>query len=421
MTVKQNIPALRFPEFEGEWKSNNIGSIGELEGGGTPQTKNSTFWDGNIPWISSSDVKDDDIFNLNVTRFITDEAIAASATKRIPKNSILIVTRVGVGKVAYSVVEICTSQDFQSLTPKRDNPKFLAYQIQLKAKKFLEFNQGTSIKGITKADLSQIEINTPTLPEQQKIASFLSAVDKKIKQLTRKKALLEKYKQGVMQQIFSREIRFRPALSDLPRAESRGVEGPENGEEYPEWEWKTLGDLCEPPQYGMNASAIAFDGLNKYIRITDIDENSRKYKPNPVTSPEGLMDEKYRLKGGDLLFARTGASVGKSYIYKASDGNLFFAGFLIKFHVKKALPNFVFMSTLLDSYPEWVKKMSMRSGQPGINAEEYKTLPIHLPCREEQQKIASFLSELDEKIGQVGQQLEKAKEWKKGLLQGMFV
>jgi type I restriction enzyme S subunit len=102
---------------------------------------------------------------------------------------------------------------------------------------------------------------------------------------------------------------------------------------------------------------------------------------NIATTLRGKMDaDDFRVKEGDLLFARTGASVGKSYLYRISDGILYFAGFLIRFHVKDAVPAFIYLQTQTSKYDKWVKVMSMRSGQPGINAEEYKTFEISFPC-----------------------------------------
>jgi type I restriction enzyme S subunit len=140
-----------------------------------------------------------------------------------------------------------------------------------------------------------------------------------------------------------------------------------------------------------------------------------------LTSPEGDLKTEYQLKTGDILFARTGASVGKSYYYSESDGKLFFAGFLIKFSVVSGNAYFIYLQTLTYTYRKWVQRMSMRSGQPGINAEEFKSLKVCFPKKDEQDKIAHFLSTLDEKIGIVDGQLEKTKTFKIGLLQGMLV
>lgn len=187
-----------------------------------------------------------------------------------------------------------------------------------------------------------------------------------------------------------------------------------------EWVEKKLGEISENIMYGMNSAAIEFDGNNKYLRITDIDESSRTYIPNPITSPNGKIDIKYKLKDNDLVFARTGASVGKSYLYNRKDGNLFFAGFLIRFSITYGNPYFVYTQTLRDNYDKWVQLMSMRSGQPGINAEEYKTFSFKSPTLPEQTKIANFLSAVDDKITQLKKKKELLEQYKKGVMQKIF-
>ncbi|MDM1460477.1 restriction endonuclease subunit S [Myroides odoratimimus] len=165
-----------------------------------------------------------------------------------------------------------------------------------------------------------------------------------------------------------------------------------------EWETKKLGEIATNVMYGINAAATNYDGENQYIRITDIDEQTRLFCPNPLSSPDGELDNKYLLHKGDILFARTGASVGKSYLYNDKDGKVYFAGFLIRLNVKAEDPYFIFSQTLTEKYQRWVLTMSMRSGQPGINAEEYKLLPIVTPSIQEQEKISSFLLLIDERI-----------------------
>ena len=187
-----------------------------------------------------------------------------------------------------------------------------------------------------------------------------------------------------------------------------------------EWEEKRLGNISNKIMYGIGSSAIQFDGTNKYLRITDIDESSRTFIPNPLTSPDGIIKEKYKLVEGDIVFARTGASVGKSYLYNHKDGNLIYAGFLIKVHIKDANPYFVYAHTFKEYYNKWVQVMSVRSGQPGINAEEYKLLPIKLPSKPEQEKIASFLSSVDTKIEQLTSKTKLLQEYKKGVMQKIF-
>ena len=201
-------------------------------------------------------------------------------------------------------------------------------------------------------------------------------------------------------------------MSNVPKLRFKEFSG--------EWEEKTLGEISSKVLYGIGSSAIAYDGVNKYLRITDIDESSRTFIPNPLTSPGGDIEEKYKLVAGDLVFARTGASTGKSYLYNEKDGNLIYAGFLIKFHINKANPYFVYINTFKEQYYKWVQIMSMRSGQPGINAEEYKLLPLFLPSKQEQEKIASFLNQIDIKIEQLTKKEELLKQYKKGVMQKIF-
>lgn len=194
----------------------------------------------------------------------------------------------------------------------------------------------------------------------------------------------------------------------------------DDGNQFPSWDEKKLGDICTPLTYGMNVAAIKYDGLNKYIRITDIDDESHLYKSDEYVSPNGVLDDRYLVGENDILFARTGASVGKSYIYNKKDGKLYYAGFLIKAHVKSENSNFVFYQTLTERYAKWVQLTSMRSGQPGINANEYSEFGIQIPCLQEQQKTASLFTELDNLIQSAEKELEGYRELKQGMLQKMF-
>ena len=149
-------------------------------GGGTPSSSNESFWQGTIPWVSSSDIVENDIKNISISRYITEEAIAHSATKLCPAPSILIVSRVGVGKIALSKEAICTSQDFCNLINIKVEPIFLTYCLsQIMKRKSMEV-QGTSIKGITTSEIQKISINIPSLQEQKKIGKILSLLDERI-------------------------------------------------------------------------------------------------------------------------------------------------------------------------------------------------------------------------------------------------
>ena len=165
-----------------------------------------------------------------------------------------------------------------------------------------------------------------------------------------------------------------------------------------DWEVIPLGKgLSGRPSYGINAPAVPYsDRLPVYIRITDITEDGQYNPSNPV-SVKSADSEKFYLEDGDIVFARTGASVGKSYKYRPSDGQLVFAGFLIRVHPDSINLHAPYIAAYVTTGPywRWVQLMSMRSGQPGINGNEYALLPIPKPPITEQRAIATALSDVD--------------------------
>lgn len=190
-----------------------------------------------------------------------------------------------------------------------------------------------------------------------------------------------------------------------------------------DWEQRKLGDVAIGFDYGLNAAATNYDGKNKYVRITDIDDESHVFKTDDLTSPDTNLEnvENYKLSEGDVLFARTGASVGKAYKYKASDGDVYFAGFLIRAKVKPEYDaEFVFQNTLTDKYDKFIRITSQRSGQPGVNAQEYQSFEILVPKLDEQRKIGAYFKNLDHLITLHQRKLEKLQNMKKSCLQKMF-
>ena len=170
---------------------------------------------------------------------------------------------------------------------------------------------------------------------------------------------------------------------------------------YLSWEQRKLGSVAASFDYGLNAAATDYDGQNKYLRITDIDDITHEFLKSDLTTPlaDLAMSSDYLLEEGDLLFARTGASVGKTYLYRQYDGTVYFAGFLIRARIgESADPEFVYQATLTDAYKKYVAITSQRSGQPGVNAQEYADYQLMLPSRMEQQQIGRTLRSLDNLI-----------------------
>lgn len=190
-----------------------------------------------------------------------------------------------------------------------------------------------------------------------------------------------------------------------------------------DWEQRKLGEMAESFQYGLNAAAKKYDGKNKYIRITDIDDLSHEFSQSNLTSPDTDISQadNYRLNEGNILFARTGASVGKTYIYKHSDGRVYYAGFLIRAKLFKEYDSeFVFQNTLTSKYKRFIQITSQRSGQPGVNAQEYENYGLMVPSLKEQKGIGNLLANLDKLITLHQHKLEQQKKLKKYFLQNMF-
>ena len=212
----------------------------------------------------------------------------------------------------------------------------------------------------------------------------------------------QKYKRGLISEILNQKIRIT--------------------HEDEKWEEVSLSAVADGFEYGMNAAATIFDGVHKYIRITDIDDDSHTYIDSALVSPAGVLEGKYRVRENDILFARTGASVGKSYLYQASDGDMYFAGFLIRIHVIDGVDSgYVFLNTLTEEYNRWVALESTRSGQPGINAEQYRRYRFKLPPLETQKQISAIAQKIDAQIKRESQCLRLLQKQKDGFLQQLFI
>jgi len=271
-----------------------------------------------------------------------------------------------------------------------------------RTKRYLEyieliFRGNANQASITLKDLFKFKIPLPkNESEQTIIGTALNDADELISCLEK---LIEKkrvIKQGAMQ----------------------GLLRPKEG-----WDMKTLGKcLINNPDYGINAAAVAFDDtLPTYLRITDISDNGNYIIQNKV-SVNHINADSFYLEEGDIVFARTGASVGKSYLYNSNDGKLVFAGFLIRLKPNKEILDSAFLKYLTQTkkYWDWVNTNSMRSGQPGLNSNEYKSFEITLPSIKEQTHLAIILSDMDAEIAGLEEKLSKYRMVKQGMMQELL-
>jgi type I restriction enzyme S subunit len=266
------------------------------------------------------------------------------------------------------------------------------------------YNSGSGVPTLNRNDVQDYLVAIPSPKEQTEIAAILSDVDTLINSLKRQIVKKKAIKQGAMQELLTGKKR-------LP-----GFSG--------DWIKSNIGScIIEKPSYGINAPAVDFNGfLPRYIRITDISKDGR-YCKDAQASVSAENVEPFLLKTNDIVLARTGASVGKSYIYDEHDGRLVYAGFLIKMSIdpQKADSRFIFGVLHTYDYWKWVAQTSMRSGQPGINGEEYASYEFRMPSDlKEQKAIADILTNMDNEIVTLGKKLIKYRQVKQGMMQQLL-
>ena len=247
--------------------------------------------------------------------------------------------------------------------------------------------EGTGQKVLAHGKFKQMIVDVPSFDEQEKIGKIFATLDHLITLHQRKYSRLCNVKKSMLERMFLKDGASVPEIRFAGFADA--------------WEQRKLGEISRSFEYGLNAAATTYDGKNRYVRITDIDDETRLFSTADLTSPDIDLKsaENYRLQEGDIVFARTGASVGKTYIYKPSDGIMYYAGFLIRARIQPEYSaDFVFQNTLTEQYRKFVAITSQRSGQPGINAQEYSTFEFSVPSYAEQQQIGAFFRHLDHLI-----------------------
>ncbi len=263
---------------------------------------------------------------------------------------------------------------------------------------------GQAYPAVRSDDVAAYSLPFPPLAEQRAIAAVLDAIDEAIERTEAVIAVTERLRAALLHALLSRGLPGRhTAWKDVP-----GI-----GTIPASWEVVQLGELCEPPEYGANTPALPFDpALPRYVRITDITDDGR-LRPDDARSAEPSATQGYELDPGDLLFARSGATVGKTYLHRRRNGPCAYAGYLIRFRALPdvASPEFLERWTRSQFYSKWVTSMLRAGAQPNINAAEYSSLRIPLPPFNEQQTIAVVLDSVDGTI-------ERARE-KRAALQSL--
>jgi type I restriction enzyme S subunit len=410
------VPALRFMEYEGNWSKHKLDAISKIITGTTPSTSVDEFYNGSFLFVSPADMQGNRY--IKYTKTTLTEA-GFNKCRKIKKGSVLFVC-IGstIGKVAQCIGECSTNQQINALEAKENySNDFIFSLLERNGRKIKLLAGVQAVPLINKTDFSNLKYYFPSLPEQEKIASFLSAVDEKIQQLTKKKALLEQYKKGVMQQLFSGQLRFKD----------------EKGNPYPDWEEIKVQKLIDkkaiiglldgnhgelyPKSEEFTEHGVPYVAANSLVNgLVNFSECKRLPIERAAKFKKGIAIN------GDVLFAHN-ATVGPTAILKTEFDYVILSTTVTYYRCNnKILSNrYLLQYFNSDNFIRQYTRVMSQSTRNQVPITMQKKFKVVFPCIEEQQKIATYLSNIDTKIESVNNQITQTQTFKKGLLQQMFV
>ncbi len=405
----QNIPQLRFPEFEEKWSLRKFNKIYSFYTTNSLSRDKLNYEDGTVKNIHYGDIHTKfatlfDIEKEKVPFINSDVDLSKIKDENFCQEGDLLIADASedyndIGKTT-EIINLDNQRLISGLHTFHARPNkykmalgFPGYLLQSwkVRKQVMTIAQGTKVLSLATSRLGNIDLVITSLPEQQKIASFLTDVDTKITQLTKKKALLAQYKKGVMQKIFKQELRFKPDLSEAERDESNA---------FPEWEVKKLGEVANITTGSSNRQDSGLDGKYTFFdRSEDIRTSSR-----------------YLFEGEAVIVAGEGSDfVPKYYVGKFDLHQRTYA--IMEF--KESISKFIYF--YIHFHRRYFLSQAVGSTVKSLRLPMFQKMPINLPIKEEQTKIANFLSDIDIKIEALNTKIENSKAFKKGLLQQMFV
>lgn len=414
--TKTVVPALRFPEFrdaEG-WKIVSLGEVCDVVGGGTPDTKEDSYWNGDILWLTPSEVGNR--FISDSCRKITLSGLKNSSAKLLPAGSIVLTTRATLGEMSILVTEASTNQGFQSLVPKLGTNKDYIYYLQpIIKEQCLRFSKGSTFLEVSSTSVKNFKIPFTSNKEQEKVADCLGSMDDLISSVADKIETLKEYKKGLMQQLFPAESKTTPAFR-FPEFQNKG-----------EWEEAILGDYVEIKgrigYRGYTTNDIVEKGEGAIsLSPTNITDNGElifnkctyiswgKYNE----SPEIMLDRGY------VVLVKTGSSYGKSALVKQLPQKTTINPQIVILKPQKM--NDVFLSLLISHnlIQKQINKAIVGGAIPTLSQDSISKFKILIPKIEEQKKIAEYLLSVDELISTETDKLDQLKAHKKGLMQQLF-
>lgn len=390
-------PKIIFSNFKYNWKFFSFYNLANLfQTGGTPSTKKPTFWGGTIPWIQSSDIQKDRLFGVIPQKFISEEGLQNSSAKLIPKNSIAIVTRVGVGKLAIIDQDYATSQDFLSLSDLNGDTQFIVYSIYRILQKESAQLQGTSIKGITKEDLLSKKISLPEIEEQQAIGSLFRTLDDLLASYKDNLANYQSLKATMLSKMFPK------AGQSVPEIRLDGFEG--------EWEEKEFSKLVKRVTQSSDSDSlpkVEFEDiisgqgrLNKDISNKFDNRKGIHFKPGYT-----LYGKLRPYLNNWLLPKFEGVALGDFWVFDPNGNDSNFIYYLVQSNRYQKVAN--------DTSGTKMPRSDWKSVSSTIFAIPQKVA--------EQQDIGAYFSNLDNLIAAHQEKISQLETLKKKLLQDMFI
>ena len=371
-----------------------LGDIFTITSGGTPDKKKSEYYaNGTIPWVKTGDLKNQ--YVPTGIECITDEGLKNSSAKLFPPNTVLVAMYgATIGACSILPYEASTNQACAAFLPnEKVMPTYLYYFLSSKKEQFIKDGVGGAQPNISAGYLKNVQFDL--IPMQQQI-NMVSTLDKVSELIALRKEQLAKLDQLVK----SRFIELFIGKGYLT---------------------KTVDEVSlGKGEYGAQSASTAYDPTRpRYVRITDINDDGT-LNDDVVASANLDDDEQYKLEYGDFMFARMGATVGKTYAF--IEGNQIFAGYLIRYRLNQELinPRYLYWYTRLDEYWNWVKQNQSGAAQPGINAKKYGSLHVPLPPIAKQNVFATFVEQTDKSKLAIQQSLDKLELLKKSLMQEYF-
>lgn len=414
-TQKKNVPELRFPGFEGEWEEKKLGEIFQIISGSTPLKSNKKFYEnGNINWVKTTDLNNSKVTHSKEK--ITEYAMNSLKLKLVPKNSVLIAMYGGfnqIGRTGLLKIDATINQAISALLMNHEtNPEFIQAYLNYQVKGWKRYAASSrKDPNITKKDIEQFKVPYVSINEQQKIGEFFSKLDRQIELEEQKLELLQQQKKSYMQKIFSQELRFKD----------------ENGEDYPEWEEKQLGELGVT-YAGLSGKAKEDFGFGKDVYVSYVNVFKNNIATLEMVENVSIKpgEKQNNVKFGDILFTTSSEvphEVGMSSVWLYEKDNVYLNSFCFGFRTTVSFINPIFLARYLRSFEmrKLITILAQGSTRFNISKKELMKLIVKIPRLDEQNRIINLFSILDGGIELQSMKVRKLKKRKQGLLQKMFI